>query len=113
MINLLIISKLYAERLSKLDINRHSNGQRKKDRRQNRGTPNKATIEVKDKVFALFGEYDQEQMQAGFRKIQPLERLKMFASLAEYLTPKQNRATIEQENEAPQQVVLYLPENGR
>ena len=77
------------------------------------GTPNKATVEVKDKIAALLNEYSQEQMIADLMELKPLERLKTFTTLAEYLTPKQNRTTIEQEGETLNQVVLYLPENGR
>ena len=85
----------------------------KKTGGRKKGTPNKATIEVKDKISALLDEYSQKQMVADLMGLKPLDRLKMFTSLAEYILPKQNRTTIEQEGETPNQVVLYLPENGR
>jgi hypothetical protein len=85
----------------------------KKTGGRRKGTPNKVTVQVKDKIATLFDDYDQEQMQADFMQLKPLDRLKMLVSLAEYVIPKQSRATIEQENEAPQQVILYLPDNGR
>ncbi|WP_017732534.1 hypothetical protein [Nafulsella turpanensis] len=84
----------------------------KKTGGRKRGTPNKATAEVKDKIAAVFSEYGQEQMLADFMDLKPLERLRLFASLAEYLTPKQTRASDEQKNEVPG-VVLYLPDNSR
>lgn len=88
----------------------------KKTGGRQRGTPNKATkatIEVKEKIASLLEGYSQEQMAADLNELKPLDRLKMFISLVEYIVPKQNRTTIEQEGQAQEQVLLYLPENGR
>lgn len=85
----------------------------KKSGGRRKGTPNKATVEIKDKIAAFLNEYSQEQMTIDLKELRPLERLKMFTSLVEFIVPKQNRTTIEQEDNAPSQVVLYLPDNGR
>lgn len=85
----------------------------KKTGGRKKGTPNFTTVEVKDKIAELLDQYKQEQMFSDFMELKASERLKLFASLAEFLAPKQNRTTIEREDEALNQVVLYLPENGR
>lgn len=85
----------------------------KKTGGRKRGTPNKGNAEVKEKIAILFGGYSQEQMEADFMELRPLERLKLYATLAEFITPKQNRETVERQGESPPQVVLYLPENNR
>ena len=88
----------------------------KKTGGRKRGTPNKATkatIEIKEKIVSLLHEYSEEQMIGDLKELKPLDRLKMFTSLVEYIVPKQNRTTLEQKGEAMNQVVLYLPENNR
>lgn len=85
----------------------------KKTGGRKKGTLNKATIEVKDKIADLIEEYSQEQMLADFMELKASERLKLFASLAEFLAPKQNRTTIEGEGSAMPHVQIYLPDNGR
>ena len=60
-----------------------------------KGTPNKKTAEVKDKIADLLGQYGQEQMVEDFMELRAGDRLKLFASLSEFLAPKLNRATVD------------------
>ena len=64
-----------------------------------KGTPNKKTAEVKDKISDLLNQYQQDQMVADFMELKASERLKLFASLAEFLAPKHSRTTVEIEEE--------------
>lgn len=85
----------------------------KKTGGRKKGTPNQSTAEVRDKIAGLIGQYQPEQMFADFMELKPIERLKLIATLAEFITPKQTRTTVEQEDQASPSVVLYLPENNR
>lgn len=85
----------------------------KKTGGRKKGIPNKATAEVKDKIAELLRQYEQEKMFADFMELKASERLKLFTSLAEFLAPKQNRTTIEAEENSAPQVQIYLPDNGR
>lgn len=64
-----------------------------------KGTPNKKTAEIKDKIADLLGQYQQDQMFDDFMYLRPSERLKLFASLSEFLAPKLNRTTVEKDEE--------------
>ena len=88
-------------------------GKRRKTGGRRKGTPNYTTTEVKDKIADLLGQYEPEKMFSDFMELKPSERLKLFASLAEFLAPKQNRTTIEAEEKALPQIQIYLPDNGR
>ena len=89
-------------------------GKRRKTGGRAKGTPNLATTEIKDKIADLLGQYEPKQMFSDFMELKASERLKLFASLAEFLAPKQNRTTIEaDEGKAIPQVQIYLPDNSR
>ena len=78
-----------------------------------KGTPNILTTDVKNKIVDLLDRYSLDQMLTDLMELKPRERLKLFATLAEFITPKQNRTTIENENDVPGSVVIYMPDNGR
>ena len=42
----------------------------------------------------MLNEYDEYQMRRDLAELSPGERLKMLATLAEYITPKMNRQEI-------------------
>lgn len=66
-----------------------------------KGTPNKKTTEVRDKISDLLGQYKQDQMVEDFMELRAGERLKLFASLSEFLAPKLNRTTVEADEPEP------------
>ncbi len=58
-----------------------------------KGTPNKVTIEMKEKI-QLFVENNFDMIQNDFEKVDPKDRLIIFERLLKYVIP----AKVEQEN---------------
>lgn len=51
-------------------------------------------MKLKDKIERLLDHYDEYQMRRDLAELSAGERLKMLATLAEYITPKMNRQEI-------------------
>lgn len=73
----------------------------------------KITVDVKAKINCLLSRYHSDQMFADFMELKPGERLKIFASFAEYSAPKLNRTELEERANPENSIKIYLPDNGR
>ena len=55
-------------------------------------------MKLKEKIERVLDQYDEYQMRRDLAELSPGERLKMLATLAEYITPKMNRQEIKPED---------------
>ncbi len=55
------------------------------------GTRNKTTLAVKEKIQQFIDGYTIEEMQEDFKKLEPLEKLKLFTAMIEFVQPKLQR----------------------
>ena len=64
-----------------------------------KGSLNKTTIEVKQKLEDIWNSFDLEDLLSDIEKLEPKERLNVLLTISEYLAPKLQRQTIEIEAE--------------
>jgi hypothetical protein len=86
---------------------------KKKTEDQKNESQNNGIGEVKEKIDNLLSRYSPDQMFDDFMALKPGERLKTFASFAEYMAPKLARTDIIERVNPENNVHLYLPDNGR
>ena len=75
-----------------------------------RGTPNKSTQVMRERIKTFLDCYTPEQMQSDFLELKPDERLRVFSSLVEFITPKIQRQIIEQGDDEGKIIVVVREE---
>ena len=64
-----------------------------------KGTPNKATMDLKTWVASIL-DGGREQFERDLRALEPQERVKVFTGLLNYVLPKQQAISVEAQIEA-------------
>ena len=73
-----------------------------------KGSLNKTTIEVKQKLEDIWNSFDLEDLRSDIKKLEPKERLNVLLTISEYLAPKLQRQTIEIEAEEKQAGTIQI-----
>jgi hypothetical protein len=64
---------------------------RKKSGGRKKGTPNKATVEVKQRAESLLQKIETQFLEDDIKKLTPLQRTNLYLGLMEYTLPKLRR----------------------
>lgn len=64
---------------------------RKKFGGRKKGTPNKATVEVKQRAESLLQKIETQFLEDDIKKLTPLQRTNLYLGLMEYTLPKLRR----------------------
>lgn len=76
-----------------------------------KGTPNKASAQVKGLITELL--QDNEQLiRSDFAQLTPAERIKAVAQLAAYIVPRQTAVSVEQQAAIEKEGLLLFLENA-
>lgn len=75
-----------------------------------KGTPNKATMDLKTWVVSIL-DGGREQFERDLRALEPQERVKVFTGLLNYVLPKQQAMSVEAQMEAEYKALGKLLES--
>ena len=76
-----------------------------------KGTPNKVTTDLKTWVASILNG-GREQFEQDLRNLEPLERVKVFTGLLNYVLPKQQAMSVEAQVEAEYAALERLLESA-